>query len=599
MVYRIRVYFFSIEKSGSMMFTFKSMKNPSRFAPRFLVVTTFLSALVATDVMAQTKSDYLAGKELFTRHWQYEPPLALVRRAGITDKQFVKQLEKLAGDGLGPMHNATSCEACHAAGGGAGVDRNVTLLTLDPRSPIIKRALRNRGRSEANIKSRTSIATQIDKLFPAFIADNGRISLDVVVHEASTRPGYKSIRQQLADGVTGGIDAQWFDRNQRTSQAIAQTPVIAGRKGEMDYYLSQRNSPPLFGLGLIDQIKTKQLESLAMSQKKKSGGVITGRLGRGKFGWRAQTPTLAAFVAGACAGELGLRVEAPAFQTGFPTSVVAQPADFADDSYVSLGTDINPRQFGQLVSFVRQLPAPHQKSDTGYGLPNWSTADARKGKQLFNAVGCAACHVENVLPARGLFSDMLLHDMGPHLQAPSPSSALVSSTMPLPIFPRDNRSFGSGPSIAAYYGGGTTPRPYNAHRPLHAQFPYVRIPEAKLNSKAEENDLWDTLQREWRTPPLWGVADSAPYLHDGRATTLDSAIRWHAGEASKSAEKYRSLDAKNQKFILSFLKSLRAPVDAKPTPSSQSDEAKWFEDQMIGADSDEKTKPKQLVGRFE
>ena len=63
MVYRIRVYFFSIEKSGSMMFTFKSMKNPSRFAPRFLVVTTFLSALIATDVMAQAKSDYLAGKD--------------------------------------------------------------------------------------------------------------------------------------------------------------------------------------------------------------------------------------------------------------------------------------------------------------------------------------------------------------------------------------------------------------------------------------------------------------------------------------------------------------------------------------------------------
>ena len=29
---------------------------------------------------------------------------------------------------------------------------------------------------------------------------------------------------------------------------------------------------------------------------------------------------------------------------------------------------------------------------------------------------------------------------------------------------------------------------------------------------------------EWRTPPLWGVADSAPYLHDGRAATLEAAI---------------------------------------------------------------------------
>ena len=34
---------------------------------------------------------------------------------------------------------------------------------------------------------------------------------------------------------------------------------------------------------------------------------------------------------------------------------------------------------------------------------------------------------------------------------------------------------------------------------------------------------------EWRTPPLWGVADSAPYMHDGRANTLSDAIELHGG----------------------------------------------------------------------
>jgi len=29
---------------------------------------------------------------------------------------------------------------------------------------------------------------------------------------------------------------------------------------------------------------------------------------------------------------------------------------------------------------------------------------------------------------------------------------------------------------------------------------------------------------EWRTPPLWGVADSAPYLHDGRAATSKTPL---------------------------------------------------------------------------
>ena len=39
---------------------------------------------------------------------------------------------------------------------------------------------------------------------------------------------------------------------------------------------------------------------------------------------------------------------------------------------------------------------------------------------------------------------------------------------------------------------------------------------------------------EWRTPALWGFRDSAPYLHDGRAKTLDQAIAFHGGEAAES-----------------------------------------------------------------
>jgi CxxC motif-containing protein (DUF1111 family) len=34
---------------------------------------------------------------------------------------------------------------------------------------------------------------------------------------------------------------------------------------------------------------------------------------------------------------------------------------------------------------------------------------------------------------------------------------------------------------------------------------------------------------EWRTAPLWGVADSGPYLHDGRANSLAEAIELHGG----------------------------------------------------------------------
>ena len=65
---------------------------------------------------------------------------------------------------------------------------------------------------------------------------------------------------------------------------------------------------------------------------------------------------------------------------------------------------------------------------------------------------------------------------------------------------------------------------------------------------------------EWRTPPLWGVADSAPYLHDGRAATLHEAIIGHGGQGKQFAQNYQQLSPAEQQQLLSFLKSLRAPV---------------------------------------
>ena len=64
---------------------------------------------------------------------------------------------------------------------------------------------------------------------------------------------------------------------------------------------------------------------------------------------------------------------------------------------------------------------------------------------------------------------------------------------------------------------------------------------------------------EWRTPPLWGFRDSAPYLHDGRARTLDQAISFHGGEATGIAQSFFNLTAKERRQLEAFLKSLTAP----------------------------------------
>jgi CxxC motif-containing protein (DUF1111 family) len=73
---------------------------------------------------------------------------------------------------------------------------------------------------------------------------------------------------------------------------------------------------------------------------------------------------------------------------------------------------------------------------------------------------------------------------------------------------------------------------------------------------------------EWRTPPLWGFRDSAPYLHDGRARTLDQAIAFHGGESAEIAQGFFKLKAKERQQIEAFLKSLTAPKAAELVASN-------------------------------
>ncbi len=69
------------------------------------------------------------------------------------------------------------------------------------------------------------------------------------------------------------------------------------------------------------------------------------------------------------------------------------------------------------------------------------------------------------------------------------------------------------------------------------------------------------------TRPLWGVADTGPWLHDGRATTLREAVVMHAGEGSEansSVAIFKALSASEQEDLLNFLRCLRVQTKAHP-----------------------------------
>ena len=513
--------------------------------------------LMGGNAFAQqvTERKELSGKELFEHQWQPKPTSVdgdqddrsqdnelhpeqqrfeqeqarLRREFGVERSRSGRLLliEKAvqSGDGLGPLHNATSCAECHVHGGASGVDRNVTLITVDPRSEGLLTPKRS--------------GPELLKIYPNLIGPRGTLSFQMVVHDRSTRDGYREIRNRIKQFVPGGIDDTWFVPEQRTGWSISKNPVLAGRSDGFDFYLSQRNAPPLFGLGDIESIQIPRLQTIATKQAEKTQGRITGRIA-GKFGWRGQVSSLEEFVADACGGELGLNHR-----------TASQPGDPVHPDYLNVGHDVSSAEIERLTQFVRSLPRPIER--------RIDRAALREGEKIFNAIGCVICHTPDVRPISSLFSDLLLHDMGDDLQAPFPAPIFFLSdvkTLKQVQFSVNGPNRGMG----SFYGSSTgknLPEPYPFAKPEVPQFP--RGDRAQVEDHEKFDKSWDALQREWRTPPLWGVADSAPYLHDGRAATIEDAILWHGGEAQWSRDDYAKLPRPQQNLLLQFLSSLKAP----------------------------------------
>ena len=61
---------------------------------------------------------------------------------------------------------------------------------------------------------------------------------------------------------------------------------------------------------------------------------------------------------------------------------------------------------------------------------------------------------------------------------------------------------------------------------------------------------------QMRTAPLWGLQFEKTFLHDGRASTVDAAIRAHAGQGAAAAYNYGTLNATQKAQVLAFLNSI-------------------------------------------
>jgi CxxC motif-containing protein (DUF1111 family) len=410
-----------------------------------------LRALTWTRVRPQPVDVNMAqaGAELFKHEWKVKDVLT-------------------TGDGLGPVFNATSCAACHfqnGMGGSGDLEQNVTTFTVRPTKA-------------------------------------GEQAREGVVH-AMALPGFEETLAQVAPGLPA-VSKLPLDQLVRIvrpghcAQAMNFPPGV---------HISQRNTPALFGAKLIDEIPEREILGNARRQRLAWGGapadaedVPVGRALRladgkvGRFGWKAQASSLAAFVQGACANELGL---------GNPGQ--AQPKPLGKSDYKPSNLDLTQEQCDQLTSYCASLSRPVEREPVN---PLVAT-QASSGKQLFRNIGCADCHTPDLGSVAGLYSDLLLHRVGQDLEG---GGSYNEPPLPPPDLTPGEPSPGDSPSPG-----------------------------------------------EWRTPPLWGIADSAPYLHDGRAKTLDDAIRLHGGQAARSSRKFAALSDAERGEVIAFLKTLRAP----------------------------------------
>ena len=79
---------------------------------------------------------------------------------------------------------------------------------------------------------------------------------------------------------------------------------------------------------------------------------------------------------------------------------------------------------------------------------------------------------------------------------------------------------------------------------------------APIFERLDEDEQGVATGSEFRTQPLWGIAAVGPYLHDGRANTLEEAILAHGGEAAAARDAFAAMSQDDRGSIVEFLLSL-------------------------------------------
>ena len=331
-----------------------------------------------------------------------------------------------------------------------------------------------------------------------------------VVHAHSTHKAFAETKE-IAERLLPSNRSQTFQpqlqlpSTSSSDDGCGYVPVEWIAQPTEEVIFHELNSPALWGVGLIDQMSTM---SISFHGKKRMASRISKEMSGDFTGNRIGMMRSNNGVAGKFGwkGQFGsledFVASACAMEIGLTNDLHSQvlPREFKTNEFAKM--DMTRKQLHELVCFVKSLPRPVQI------LPNDKDKlqDVVRGKEVFAEVGCSDCHVEDLSGIEGIYSDFHLYNL-----------ELV------------RESAGAGG-----YGDGQAEQEFN------------------FEDDGPHPD-------QWQTPPLWGVADSAPYFHDGRSPTLRHAIDRHLGQAAHSQQLFDVLSNEDQDCLIKFLKTLKAP----------------------------------------
>lgn len=397
------------------------------------------------------------------------------------------QFPSLGGDwGLGPTFITDRCTGCHVKGGRGDVPKGPNDA---PVGLLVRLSIPGEG-PHGGPKPHPSYGDQIQNQGLMGQGRDATFLGERVPPEAEVYVDWETHTVTLADGEAVEL------RKPRLRWA----KLWFGPLGE-DTMLSLRLAQPVYGLGLLEAVAEETI--LAVAQRQQAQGLngrpnyvrddIAQRSALGRFGWKANQPSIKQQIAGAFAGDLGVtsalypEMNCPGPQVDCAAQPPGNQPELIDNDWEEL----------EFWTQALAVPARRDVDDPRF----------KRGEQLFAEAKCALCHVPELKTAAKFpklpqlanqtfraYTDLLLHDMG---------EALADGRPDFQAGPRDWRT-----------------------QPL------------------------------WGVGLSKQISGSSALLHDGRARSVTEAILWHGGEAAAAREAFRRMPKTDREALLKFVDSI-------------------------------------------